>query len=130
LRRVSVVTSAGIPARYLGEVLYRDDGAPYLDRIIPSPQSFPLNQGKTLMRAKLLISAAITLIALTPALADEGMWTFDNFPSAGVQQKYGVTIDQPWLDRERAGADKLNFMIAIGEDIAPLPINPPAISAE
>ena len=59
------------------------------------------------MRAKLLISAVATLAAFTPALADEGMWTFDNFPSQTVQQKYGVTIDQPWLDRVRAGAVRL-----------------------
>jgi len=59
------------------------------------------------MRAKLLISAVATLVALTPALADEGMWTFDNFPSQAVQQKYGVAIDQPWLDRVRAGAVRL-----------------------
>src|SRR5262245_35095562 len=59
------------------------------------------------MRAKLLISAAASLLALTPALADEGMWTFDNFPSAAVKQKYGVTIDQQWLDRVRAGAVRL-----------------------
>ena len=59
------------------------------------------------MRAKLLISAVATLAALTPALADEGMWTFDNFPSQAVKQKYGVTIDQAWLDRVRAGAVRL-----------------------
>ncbi len=59
------------------------------------------------MRAKLLLSAVATLAAFTPALADEGMWTFDNFPSQTVQQKYGVTIDQPWLDRVRAGAVRL-----------------------
>ena len=59
------------------------------------------------MRAKLLISAVATLAAFTPALADEGMWTFDNFPSQTVQQKYGVAIDQQWLDRVRAGAVRL-----------------------
>jgi hypothetical protein len=59
------------------------------------------------MRAKLLISAVATLAAFTPALADEGMWTFDNFPSQAVQQKYGVAIDQAWLDRVRAGAVRL-----------------------
>src|SRR5687768_14399913 len=59
------------------------------------------------MRAKLLLGAVATLAALTPALADEGMWTFDNFPSQAVQQKYGVTIDQSWLDRVRAGAVRL-----------------------
>jgi len=59
------------------------------------------------MRAKLLISAIAALTAFTPALADEGMWTFDNFPSEKVKQKYGVTIDQQWLDRVRAGAVRL-----------------------
>ena len=59
------------------------------------------------MRAKLLLSAVATLAALTPVLADEGMWTFDNFPSQAVKQKYGVTIDQAWLDRVRAGAVRL-----------------------
>jgi hypothetical protein len=59
------------------------------------------------MRAKLMISAVATLAALTPAFADEGMWTFDNFPSRAVQQKYGITIDQAWLDRVRAGAVRL-----------------------
>src|SRR5258706_368900 len=35
------------------------------------------------------------------------MWTFDNFPSAAVKQKYGITIDQKWLDHVRAGAVRL-----------------------
>jgi hypothetical protein len=35
----------------------------------------------------------------SPALADEGLWTFDNFPAAAVKAKYGVTIDQTWLER-------------------------------
>lgn len=35
----------------------------------------------------------------TPAFADEGMWTFDNFPKATVQQKYGVELDDAWLGR-------------------------------
>jgi hypothetical protein len=59
------------------------------------------------MRAKLLIGTVGMLAVLTPALADEGMWTFDNFPSQALKQKYGVTIDQAWLDRVRAGAVRL-----------------------
>jgi hypothetical protein len=35
------------------------------------------------------------------------MWTFDNFPSALVEQRYGVEIDQPWLDRVRRGVVRL-----------------------
>src|SRR5260221_3352968 len=59
------------------------------------------------MRAKLFLTVAATLAAIGPALADEGMWTFDNFPSAAVKQKYGITIDQKWLDHVRAGAVRL-----------------------
>ena len=32
-------------------------------------------------------------VASTAARADEGMWTFDNFPSALVRERYGVEID-------------------------------------
>jgi len=35
------------------------------------------------------------------ALADEGMWTFDNFPSKAVGTKYGFTPSQAWLDHVR-----------------------------
>ena len=45
---------------------------------------------------KLLLS--LCLIA-APALADEGMWTFDNFPKASVKQKYGVEATDAWLKR-------------------------------
>ncbi|HEY4113563.1 MAG TPA: S46 family peptidase [Rhizomicrobium sp.] len=51
--------------------------------------------------------AAISLCA-GHAFADEGMWTFDNFPSAKVKAKYGVTIDQTWLDRIRGAAVRLS----------------------
>ena len=45
--------------------------------------------------------AAATAVASVAsiAVADEGMWTFDNVPQAAIQQKYGVTLDKPWLDK-------------------------------
>src|ERR1051326_4472854 len=58
------------------------------------------------MRRKLLL-ATLFMSATVPALADEGMWTFDNFPAALVKQKYGVTIDQKWLDHVRSIAVRL-----------------------
>ncbi|MBL0967687.1 MAG: S46 family peptidase [Brevundimonas sp.] len=39
--------------------------------------------------------------AASPAKADEGMWTYDNFPIQTVNQRYGTRIDQAWLDRVR-----------------------------
>lgn len=42
------------------------------------------------------------------AFADEGLWTFDNFPAAAVKAKYGVTIDQAWLDHVQHAAVRLS----------------------
>ncbi len=41
------------------------------------------------------------------ALADEGMWTVDNFPGDTVRETYGATIDQAWLDRVRLSTVRL-----------------------
>ena len=51
--------------------------------------------------------AAALVLASLPALADEGMWTFDHFPAANVEQAYGVKIDQKWLDRVQAASVRL-----------------------
>ncbi len=39
--------------------------------------------------------------------ADEGMWTFDNFPRADVAKKYGVQITDAWLDEVRKSVVRL-----------------------
>jgi hypothetical protein len=47
----------------------------------------------------------VALLAQTAfARADEGMWTFDNFPSARVGAAYGFTPSQAWLDHVRGGS--------------------------
>ncbi len=58
------------------------------------------------MRLNLLL-ASLLISAAAPALADEGMWTFDNFPSATVKAKYGVDVDQKFLDHVRGSAVRL-----------------------
>lgn len=60
------------------------------------------------MRIATLAALAAATMLSTPALADEGMWTFDNFPAAKVKATYGVTIDQPWLDKVRGAAVRLS----------------------
>ena len=52
--------------------------------------------------------ALVAMVWAPAALADEGMWTFDNFPSAKVKAAYGVTIDQAWLDHVRGAAVRLS----------------------
>src|ERR1700709_1799186 len=61
------------------------------------------------MRVVIASLMALGLVAsmAASALADEGMWTFDNFPTAAVKQKYGVTIDRKWLDHGQASAIRL-----------------------
>jgi hypothetical protein len=41
------------------------------------------------------------------ARADEGMWTFDNVPSALIRDRYGVEIDSEWLDHVRLSTVRL-----------------------
>ncbi|MBU2135978.1 MAG: S46 family peptidase [Alphaproteobacteria bacterium] len=63
------------------------------------------------MKSALLAASAtgVFLFGLSAgtAQADEGMWTFDNFPAAKVEAAYGVKIDQPWLDKVRAASVRL-----------------------
>ena len=53
--------------------------------------------------------AGFLAVTATPstARADEGMWTFDNFPIQTVNDKYGTRIDQAWLDRVRNAAVRI-----------------------
>ncbi len=51
--------------------------------------------------------AAVLLLAPSVARADEGMWTFNNFPSAKVGQAYGFSPDQQWLDHVRLSSIRL-----------------------
>ncbi len=58
------------------------------------------------MRIKLTLTI-LAALAVTAA-AEEGMWTFDNPPSKLLQQKYGFTPSQQWLDHVRLSSVRLN----------------------
>jgi hypothetical protein len=53
--------------------------------------------------------AALALLLATTALAhaDEGMWTYDNFPTAKMKAKYGWAPDKAWLDHARLSSIRL-----------------------
>jgi hypothetical protein len=53
----------------------------------------------------LAISILITLSA--GSLADEGMWTIDNFPSERVADLYGVNINDKWLRSAQLATTRL-----------------------
>ena len=54
-----------------------------------------------------LIFGCLTF-ASSEALAEEGMWTYDNFPRTAVATTYGVDIDQPWLDHLRQSTARID----------------------
>jgi Peptidase S46 len=54
---------------------------------------------RTLLLALLLNAAA--------ARADEGMWTFNNFPSRKVKEKYGFEPSKQWLEHVRLSSARL-----------------------
>jgi hypothetical protein len=51
------------------------------------------------MTVSRLLLASILIAA--SARADDGMWTFDGFPSDRTRERYGFAPDQAWLDRVR-----------------------------
>jgi hypothetical protein len=58
-------------------------------------------------RSGLALIAIVTAAALTPAQAEEGMWTFNNFPADKVEKAYGFRPDQAWLDHVRLSSVRL-----------------------
>ena len=61
----------------------------------------------------LVLSASVAVLGFAAASAlpgkawaEEGMWTFDNFPIARANATLGTAIDQPFLDRVRLSSVK------------------------
>jgi len=64
------------------------------------------------MKAKRLILGLVFILTLalaTPlALADEGMWLYNNFPKDRVEKQYGFLPTQAWLDHLRLSSVRFN----------------------
>src|SRR3954466_3039683 len=54
---------------------------------------------------RLALLCVLTLAAA--ARADEGMWTYDNFPAKKVGQKFSFTPDAQWLEEARLSSVRL-----------------------
>jgi Peptidase S46 len=54
-----------------------------------------------------IIIMILAIAAAAPTLADEGIWTFDNFPAEAVKKTYGVNITPRWLDHVRLSTIRL-----------------------
>lgn len=62
------------------------------------------------MQVKWIAAGAAALSALAlgaVSFADEGMWTFDNPPTAKMKAAYGFAPDSAWLNRVQAGSARL-----------------------
>jgi len=55
-----------------------------------------------------VLAVLAAMLWLMPLSAEEGMWTFDNLPVQQLQQKYGFTPTQQWLDHVRLSSVRLN----------------------
>ena len=55
-----------------------------------------------------ILSCALVLWMVLPVRADEGMWTFNNFPRQLVQQRYAFSITDAWLDHVRLSSVRFN----------------------
>jgi len=51
--------------------------------------------------------ALVAVLAAGSAFADEGMWTYNNFPSAAVKKKYGFEPTKDWLDHLRLSSVRI-----------------------
>ncbi|MFA4892826.1 S46 family peptidase [Brevundimonas sp.] len=58
------------------------------------------------MRLTPALAAALLTLAAGVARAEEGMWTFDNFPIARANATLGTNIDQAFLDKVRLSSVK------------------------
>ena len=59
---------------------------------------------RSVTRAALLLAGVTVSL---PAFADEGMWTYDNFPADRMRARYGWAPDQAWLDHARLASIRL-----------------------
>jgi hypothetical protein len=56
---------------------------------------------------RLAILLAALLAATAPGHADEGMWTYNQFPAAAVRQKFGFEPSAAWLDHLRLSSVRI-----------------------
>jgi len=60
------------------------------------------------LAAAIVSSCALYFTVSAPTAADEGMWTFDNPPVKQLQEHYGFTPTQAWLDHVRLASVRFN----------------------
>jgi len=64
-------------------------------------------RSRTFLCALLLALFSLQTLHIT-ALADEGMWTFNNVPRAEIKKKYGFEVTDEWLNKVRLASVRFN----------------------
>ena len=64
-------------------------------------------KSRRFLAALLLALFGIQTLHIT-ALADEGMWTFNNVPRAEIKKKYGFEVTDEWLNKVRLASVRFN----------------------
>jgi hypothetical protein len=57
---------------------------------------------------RMVCALGVASTTLSPACADEGIWTFDSPPTRALQSGYGFTPGAEWLDALRLSAVRVN----------------------
>jgi len=63
------------------------------------------------------VATLTAVLAAVGLRADEGMWTFDRPPLQTIQQRYGFSVTQPWLDHLRLSS--VRFPDGSGSFVSP-----------
>lgn len=73
-----------------------------------------MRRTRAALAALLLIAAAL---GPAPALADEGMWTFNNLPRAEIKKRYGFEVTDEWVKRVQSAT--VRFPNGTGSFVSP-----------
>ncbi|HEY0171009.1 MAG TPA: S46 family peptidase [Pyrinomonadaceae bacterium] len=73
-----------------------------------------MRRTRAALAALLLLAAAL---GPAPALADEGMWTFNNLPRAEIERRYGFKVTDEWVRRVQSAT--VRFPNGTGSFVSP-----------
>jgi hypothetical protein len=71
------------------------------------PQGRSSHDWEPCMKKLIALFAFTSALAVTTVQADEGMWTYNNFPKQKVKQKHGFEPDDKWLEHVRLSSARL-----------------------
>src|SRR5215204_4088657 len=69
------------------------------------------------LRAALAALLLAATLAPPPALADEGMWAFNNLPRAEIKRRYGFEVTDDWVRRVQSAT--VRFPNGTGSFVSP-----------